>query len=63
MKQRAVPKNRGLIYRYPRLFVGGITAVAVLTLFSKPIYDIFFHDEVMDVEELYRTRKSKFGKN
>lgn len=62
-QQRVIAKNRGFIYRYPRLFVTVTTSAALLTLFSKPIYDIFFSDQVIDLEELRRTHKSKFGKN
>lgn len=61
--QRArVAKDRGLIYKYPRTFVITASTAALLIFFSKPIYDIFINKEVIDIEEIRRTHKSRFSK-
>jgi hypothetical protein len=63
MKQKTITKNLPLIYRYPRTGVSLLTAAGLLIFFSRPIYDIFFHKEEIDLEELLRNHKSRFGKS
>lgn len=56
-------KDRPLIYKYPRTFVTVATTASLLAFFSKPIYDLFTADaSQIDVEELKRSHKSRFGK-
>lgn len=64
-KRKALLKDRGLIYRYPRLCVWTLTIAGVLTFFSKPIYDLMFQDNIerLDLKELRRNFKSRFDKD
>lgn len=48
---KKVTKDRGLVYKYPRASIAIITGAALLVLWSKPIYDIFF-DRSVDYTEL-----------
>lgn len=62
INERIRAKDRSFIYRYPRLFVGTSTTLALLVFFSKPIYDLIF-SEPQDLNELIRTHKSRLSKN
>ncbi|CAH1992291.1 unnamed protein product [Acanthoscelides obtectus] len=62
MNQARGKRNRGLIYKYPRTFVIGSTIAALLALFSRPIYDVFFSKEPIDYEKVlaeHRAQKAK----
>lgn len=57
-------KKVSWIRRNPRRFVITCTSLCVLTLFSKPIYDLFFSNApVPDLNEELKTYKSRFRRN
>lgn len=57
MKHRQIQKNKGLIYQYPRIFIGVTTTAALLILFSRPIYDAFFNTYQPTLETYERERQ------
>lgn len=59
MKKR---ENIGYLKRYPRVFVGVTTTLAILILYSKPLFDFTTADK-KELEQIARTHKSRFAKN
>nr|CAI5842376.1 unnamed protein product [Callosobruchus analis] len=59
MNQPRGKRNRGLIYKYPRTFVIVTTTAAVLTLFSRPIYDVFFRKDQIDYHKVLEDYKAE----
>lgn len=64
--KRQVLKDRGIIYRYPKVFFALFTTTGLLLFASKPIFDSYYYKPTKDNIELeldIRKYKSKFHKD
>lgn len=50
MKPETIVRKKGWIHRNPRLFVGTLSALTVVSILSKPIYDLFHPISTEDFE-------------
>lgn len=57
--RRPTHRELGVAYRYPRTTCLLITGISLTVLFSRPLYDIFFREQIsMDYSEPPTLKKS-----